>query len=316
LLHLEPFRESHLAQLQSLINCHLGSVVPGWALSSHFISSHLGRNPGQYVTDPWVIERRTLCALERGRLLGAVHLLRYGSDPEVGGDFQRAGEIAWFLAWPPSPPGRYLFPYSFAESAEALLRAALAQLDEWSVTKQYASEDLWLPALDGVPDQWPHVAEAIAAVGFQPSPEAEEIVRFGLLASVPEPSKPPVSGVDLRRRTAETFVRFSAMLGQDEIAFCEWSLDLGSGGDVQALAAWAEVADLWVKDDWRNQGLGSWLVQSASALLRRGGYERVILAVSPERERSGAARFYERLGWSVLTRLQRGHARPAVPAEG
>lgn len=315
-MHLEPFRESHMVQLQSLINCYLGSVVPGWSLSTPFISSHLERNPGQYVTDPWVIELKTICALERGRLLGAGHLLHYGSGPEVGGDYQGAGEIALFLAWPPSPPGRYLFPYSFAESTEALLAAAVEQLEEWGAAKQYATEDLWLPVLDGVPDQWPHVADALKAVGFQPNPGAEVIVRVGPLASVLEPSKPSVTGVELRRTVSETFVRFAAMLGRDEIAFCEWSVDLSSGGEIPALTAWVEVADLWVQDDRRNRGIGSWLVKSASAWLRLGEYGRAILAVSPEQERSGATRFYEHLGWRVLTRLRRGHARTTPSAEG
>lgn len=316
MLHLEPFRESHLGQLQSLINCHLGSVVPGWSLSTPFISSHLERNPGQYVTDPWVIERETICALERGRLLGAVHLLhlRIRTRGRRGLPGGREDRLVPGLATEPAGP--LPVSYSFAESTEALLAAAVEQLAEWGAAKQYATEDLWLPVLDGVPDQWPHVADALKAVGFQPNPGAEVIVRVGPLASVLEPSKPPVTGVELRRTVSETFVRFAAMLGRDEIAFCEWSVDLSSGGEIPALTAWVEVADLWVQDDWRNRGIGSWLVKSASAWLRLGEYGRAILAVSPEQERSGATRFYEHLGWRVLTRLRRGHARTTPSAEG
>ncbi len=36
------------------------------------------RDPGEYIVDPWVIERETWVAIEDDRLVAAVHLHRYG----------------------------------------------------------------------------------------------------------------------------------------------------------------------------------------------------------------------------------------------
>ncbi|HEV7129639.1 MAG TPA: hypothetical protein VGN32_19555, partial [Ktedonobacterales bacterium] len=77
----DPTHPVHLPQLGELINAHLGLLVPGWALTGDCIASHLQRHPGQAITDPWVSERTTLCALEGPRLVAAAHLLRYGVDP-------------------------------------------------------------------------------------------------------------------------------------------------------------------------------------------------------------------------------------------
>ena len=124
-----------------------------------------------------------------------------------------------------------------------------------------------------------------------------------------------ISRVWSSRTVSETSLRFAAMLGRDAIAFCEWSVHLLSGGEISALTARVKVEDLWVQDDWRTRGIGSWLGKSACARQRLGGCGRVILAVSFEQERSGAARYYELLGRRVLTRLQRGHARTTASAE-
>jgi hypothetical protein len=73
------FDPAHLPALRDLVNAHLTLLVPGWALTNDFIASHLWRNPGQAITDPWVSERLTLCALDGDRLVAAAHLLRYGA---------------------------------------------------------------------------------------------------------------------------------------------------------------------------------------------------------------------------------------------
>jgi hypothetical protein len=90
----------HLPQLLELVNVHLGAVVPGWALTGGFLAETLQRNFAEYITDPWVAERATLCAVEGHRVLAAAHLLRYGSGPELSDSYRGRAEVDWFLGLP------------------------------------------------------------------------------------------------------------------------------------------------------------------------------------------------------------------------
>ncbi len=83
-----PVSQEHLAQVQVLVNTHLSAVVPGWGLPIAFIASRLRSDPDEFVTNPWVVERQTLCAVERGRVVAVAHLARYGAGPEVSDSFR------------------------------------------------------------------------------------------------------------------------------------------------------------------------------------------------------------------------------------
>jgi len=152
-----PFDPSHLPGVQDLVNAHLSLLVPGWMLTESFIASHLERNPGQAITDPWVAERTTLCVLAGKRVVAAAHLLRYGG-PAAGPAFAKTGEIAWFLAWA-----------DVGEAGANLLAAAHIQMQTWGVVEECAWTT-WLPVgpFVGVPDVWPHIAAALTDAGFQP----------------------------------------------------------------------------------------------------------------------------------------------------
>ncbi len=119
-MRVHPFEPAYLPGLRTLINLHLSAVVPGWSLPDAAIATHLEHNYGEYVTDPWVIERTTLLATEGWRVLAAVHLLRYGDSEEVGEHFRRAGEFGWLL----SVPER-------SEAAAVVLSEAREQLSSW-----------------------------------------------------------------------------------------------------------------------------------------------------------------------------------------
>src|SRR5690242_4339907 len=121
---IEPFQQEHLDQVQGLINAHLGTLAPGWALPQSFIANRLHRNPGEFVVDPWVRERLTLCVLVKQRVVAVAHLHRFGTGPEIGSFYQGAGDIAWFLFWPDAQ-----------ESANSLLTAARRQFASWGVTR-------------------------------------------------------------------------------------------------------------------------------------------------------------------------------------
>lgn len=296
--HVESFRPEHLPQLRALINCHLNAAVPGWSLPEAFIASRLRREPEEHVVDPWVIQRATLCAVERDRVVAAAHLLRHGDDAKVGDAYRAVGEIAWLVAWPP-----------FEQASVELLAAAREQLAAWKVQTLWAAGGLPVPLLSGVPDVWPHVAAVLAQAAFRPTPERAEAVYGGELLRVPAPSAPPLAGLRLRRVVGDTTVRFAGVLDDREVGVCECDLDLILGGARPALWRWAELANMQVEADWRGRGIGSWLVGHAAAWLRLGGYDRIVLTTSIEDEVAGSGRFYRRLGLEVLTRLERAWGR-------
>jgi len=146
-MHIEPYQSDHLTQLSHLINAHFSAVIPGWSLPGEYIETHLARNPGQYVIDPWVIERKTLCVLDRQRVVAAAHLLRYGTGENVGEHFQNSGDIAWLLVWPQSKA-----------AADALLQACHDQMCAWDVREiKVWDSTLPCPMCAGIPHVWPHL---------------------------------------------------------------------------------------------------------------------------------------------------------------
>jgi len=295
---IELFQPAHLPQMQALVNAHLSTLAPGWALPEQYIASRLQRDPGEFIVDLWVTARVTLCAIERQRVVAAAHLLRYGSGVEVNGAYRNAGEIAWFLAWPDA-----------SQAATALLEAANRQFGRWEISTAWAWQGA-LPAsvFAGVPDVWPHIAAALATAGYRPDRDAarEEAVYGGRLDQIPPPADPPIAGMTIRRSTGLFGTRFTAAIDGQDAGYCDCVSDLTEGGALPALHGWAELAELEVRESWRNRGIGAWLVQQAAAWLRLGGCDRIILAVAAEDEAAGAGRFYERHGWRALVRLQRG----------
>lgn len=294
-----PFEAEHLAAMLALVNAHVDTVIPGWALPEAYLFERLQRNPEQYVIDPWVSARATLVAIERGRLVAAVHLLRYGAGADVAPDYQNAGDLAWFLFWPEA-----------AESAASLLAAAHEQLAVWDVGRAYAW-DAGLPVglVSGVADEWPHIAQALAAAGYAPTAGNREAVYGGRLPQVTVPPNPPLPNLTVRRTMGREQARFTAWEEDRAVGFCECTADLTHGGALPALRGWAELCELHVTEGRRGRGVGAWLVQQASAWLRLGGCDRIVLSVAAADEARGAGRFYQRFGWEALSRWRRGWGR-------
>jgi GNAT superfamily N-acetyltransferase len=299
MISIELYQPEHLHQLQALVNTHLGALVPGWALPAAYLAGRLRRNPGEYIVDPWVIERATLCAIERRRVVAAAHLLRYGSGAEVGPGHRNIGEIGWLVGWPDA-----------AEAIAATLAAAHRQFERWGVAGGWALEGLPISPLAGLPDAWPHIAAALAAAGYRPGEPARQECIYGGLLRQATPPGPPLKGIALQRTAGGFGTRLAASLGDQVIGGCECIADLSEGGALPALRGWGELTELEVRPAWRGRGVGGWLAQHAVAWLRLGGCDRVVLAVAAADEAAGAGRFYQRLGWEPITRLQRGWARP------
>lgn len=299
-VRVQPFEPAYLPGLRTLVNNHLQAVVPGWALTDGTLSARLSRNPGEFVTDPWVAERATMLVAEGWEVLATAHLLRYGDGEEVGRHFRGVGEIAWLLCVPGYP-----------EAASTVLRGAWETLSCWGVQREeICSGGLPVPAFGGVADCWPTVAEALMAAGYRPRPEHREALYGGTLAGVAEPGVPPLRGLELRRGVGRFGVRFSAVTdGGEELGRLECAPDLTEGGNLPTLRGWAELAELWVREGSRGRGVGGWLVGHAAGWLRMAGQERVVVCVDGNDEAAGAGRFYRRFGWEVLARLTRSWER-------
>ena len=292
--HVCEYTSIHLEQLQHLVNTHIGSLVPGWALPSEYIASCLTRNPAEYVTDPWVRERKTLIALHNDRVCAAVHLLRYGEDTPARGE----GEIDWFVAWPDE-----------RVAAASLLAAAVDQLDQWELYESGIGANLPIPVCAGVPETWTYMIELFNEAGYFPKSDHDEAIFGGVLDPVQPPSEPPIPDLVVLRKVGDSGTTFVADFDGNPLSVCVCCSDLDQGGRIPALAGWAELSELETREEWRNKGIGTWLVQHAVQWLVLGGKSRCALSVSKLDERNGAGRFYQRFGWFPFVRLKRGWAR-------
>jgi GNAT superfamily N-acetyltransferase len=298
---IEPFQQEHLDQVQTLINAHLSTLMPGWALPQSYIADRLQRNPGEFVVDPWVRERLTWCALIEQRVVAVAHLHRYGTSSEVGPFYHGAGDLAWFLFWPEAQ-----------DAAISLLAAARRQFATWGVTHEYAW-DAGLPIgpFVGIPDVWSHIARVLEGAGYTPRTDMAgvEIIYGGPIDAVPEPSAPPNAALKIQRVVGRLDgTRFLVLENDQVIGWCEYITDLTMGGALPALSGWGELAEIEVSESWRNRGIGTWLLQQAVAWHRLGGGKRVVLATTAENEAAGSVRFYQRFGWKEMVRQRKGWA--------
>ena len=189
-VQVRPFRRSDRDQLTQLVNAHAEAVVPGMSASVQAVLSSLERRPGEFIEDPWVSERVTLVAEQASRVAAAAHLLRYFPDERAGASARDTGEISWLLFWPQAPAGNPCWPDATA-AAEALMAACAARLGRWGVSRQYASGDLPVPGVYGVPEQWPHVAGLYQRAGFRHTGHTE-VVYLARVEDLPAPASPPL----------------------------------------------------------------------------------------------------------------------------
>lgn len=289
-------------QLTELVNVHIAAVVPGWALPVSALLAQFEREPAQYVVDPWVIDRTTLVAIERDRVVAGAHLKRYATDARVSPDYYGAGEVAWLLAW----PRRH-------DAALALAHACTAKLDEWEVRRQWVDGALPTPATFGIPAAWPHVRTAIEAAGFSDDKGRTEILLAGSLDTVPVPDEPPLQGLTVRREVDNLAVRFSAVLDGHVIGYVDVHDDLTRGGTLSCLMGWAQLREQFVEPAYRRRGVGTWLVRHAVSWLRLGGATRVLANWAEELD-AGSLTFLQQFGWQEIGTTRRGWRRP-TPAD-
>lgn len=305
-VEVRPFRRSDREQLTALVNAHVAAVVPGGSVSVSRVLSHLEREAGEFVVDPWVDERATLVAAQRGRLVAAAHLLRYATDGRVADSYRGAAELRWFLFWPAAP----FWPDS-VEAADTLLAACVARLDRWHARVQYAEGTLPHPGVYGVPEQWPHVRAAYRRGGFVVGDRVER-VYLADVAELHPGGASPRDGLRVVRELGVNGTRLTALAGAEAVGFVEVEI-LDDGERHGREGRLADVGNLEVVPGWRRQGVGRWLVAQAAEWLRLGRVDRLLAYAGPE-EGATAVSFLEAVGFRLLTRTERAWQRRPTQA--
>ena len=321
-VEVRPFRRSDRDQLASLVNAHAGAVVPGMSVSVHTVLSQLDRQPGEFITDPWVSERATLVAQQGGRIAAAAHLLRYFPDERAGTPYRDLGEISWFLFWPHAPAGNPSWPDA-APAADELMTACLRQLAGWQVTRQEAGGELPALGVYGVPGQWPHVSAAYERAAFAHTGHTE-IVYLAKVADLPGPGPVPVAGLSARRAAGMNGTRLSAVLDDEVIGYIE--VDTGQDTERQPRhGEWADIGNLHVEPGYRRHGVATWLLGQAADWLGLAGVDKVLDYAwlegpdhsgqdRADQDHAGYRSFLAAAGFRELTRTRRGWTRTTTSA--
>jgi hypothetical protein len=277
-MHIEAFdADKHLLSMQALINRHLEAAMPGWGLPAQIILRSLTRNYHEPLIDPWVVERKTLCAMEGGQFVAAAHLLRYGGDDFIGDWYRNAGAVSWIFT-----------NAGDVEAGAALLAAAREQMLAWGVHAVMVFDNsLPVTLLGGIPDCWPHIAQLLIDAGFGPLHLRKEAIFGGWLHDIPAAGAAPIPNLTVRRIIQDTHTAFAGFIGDEKIGWCEIASDLTEGGDVPQAVEW----------------------------LRLAGCDRIAFSVDAGDEGRGAGRFYERFGWKAISRMEVGWGYSLPPKE-
>jgi GNAT superfamily N-acetyltransferase len=300
-IEIRPFQRRDREQLTALVNAHVEVVLPGVAVSVNAVLSRLEREPGEYVVDPWAVERATFVAVVRDSVVAAAHLVRYGDDARVSDSYRDTAEIRWLVFAPGEDA-----------AADALAARCVATMGEWGVGRMYADGALPAPGIYGVPDVWPHVEAALGRAGFRPGDRVEAVLVADV-ADLPHGGPAPVAGLTVGRALGRHATRFSALLDGRVVGMFEVQGDLTAGGALARLAGWGDVWELHVDERLRRRGIATWLVGQGADWLRLARVERLLDYAIPG-EDDGHLAFATALGWRELTRVRRGWSRAVSEA--
>jgi GNAT superfamily N-acetyltransferase len=313
-IRVRPFRRSNRRQLTDLVNAHAAAVVPGLGVSVSAMLSQLEREPGEFIVDPWVNDRKTLVAEQRERVAAAAHLLRYAADERVGAAYRGMGEIRWLLFWPEGPVNSNPYWSDASEAADALIAACIRQFAEWRVTSLGAGGELPVAGVYGIPEQWPHVAALYQRAGFVHDGHTEA-VYLTRIEDLPIPAEPPVAGLSVRRSVGLNGTRLSAILGEQVIGYIEVEIR-DEGERLARHGGWADVGNLHVFDPYQRRGVATWLLAHAAEWLRLAQVDRLLdySWVDPDQDETGQdyagyREFLAAAGFTMLTRTRRGWTR-------
>jgi GNAT superfamily N-acetyltransferase len=312
-IEVRPFNRRDRDQLTDLVNAHAAAVVPGMGVSVAAMLSHLERQPGEFIVDPWVRERATLVAEQNNRVAAAAHLLRYGDDERVSPAYRGSGEIRWLLFWPEGPAGANPWWTAGTQAATELMGACIAQLEQWNVTSQDAGGELPVPGVYGIPEQWPHVSALYEQAGFVHDGHTE-VVYLARVCDLPRLASPPLAGLEARRTVGLNGTRLSAVLGREVIGYIEVEI-LAEGERLSRRAGWADVGNLCVGKQYRRRKVGTWLLGQAADWLALAHVDRLLdYSYLEGADETGQTyddhrAFLNALPFTVLTRTRRGWTR-------
>jgi GNAT superfamily N-acetyltransferase len=303
---IRPFVRTDRDQLASLVNAHIAAVLPGASLSVQALLSDLESEPGEFIVDRWVSERRTFVAEQRHRIVAAAHLLRYRGTEDVDLHLRDAGEIKWLLCWPDAPywPDAQL-------AGRRLMAGCLAQLSSWRVTQRYADGSLPVPGAFGLPDAWPHIRALYAEAGFTGGRRETVLVR-------PMPDARAVAGPTgwaeatawtIERRVGTNGVRFVAVRDGQDLGYLEVDTNLGTNTRFDRDTRWADIGNLYVEPEQRRRGVATALLAEATNWLALAGIRNLLAYVSPDTPESEQA-FLAHAGFVVLSQVTRGLTLP------
>jgi GNAT superfamily N-acetyltransferase len=299
-IEVRLFRRGDREQVTGLVNAHVAAVVPGISVSVNRVMAQLEREPGEFIVDPWVVERTTLVAEQRQRVVAAAHLLRYGTEPTVSDSYRGLGEIRWFLFW----PGASYWPDA-ARAGEELLAACLGRLERWGVSRQGADGALPAPGVYGIPAQWPHIRSTLERAGFRHEGRVELILLADLTTFAP-PGPAPIGGLTLDRTLGSNGTRLSALLDGEPVGYIEVDT-LEPSDRLPRVGGWADIGNLEIGERHRRRGLATWLLAHAADWLRLAHVDRLLAYAWPDQ--GDCIAFLERGGFRELTRTQRGWLR-------
>ncbi len=293
---IRAFRRGDRDQLTALVNAHAQAVVPGVSVPVNAVLSQIEREPGEFIVDPWVRERTTLVAEQRGRISAAAHLVRYGTEDDVGPSYRDMGEIRWLLCWLDAT-----FWPDASEAGRTLVDAAVSLLRDWRVRDITVDGSLPAPGVYGIPEQWPHVRTLLQDAGFTAGGRDETV----LLATVNDLHQQVApKNLHLVRTLGVNGTRFTAQHGDLEVGAIEVDAGIVDPTRLASQPGWADIGNLWVVEGHRRQGIGALLLGHAAHWLRLGGTTRLLGYADPDEPELTA--FLEHAGFARLTTTTRG----------
>ena len=293
---IRPFARHDRDQLTDLVNAHIKAIIPGCSVPVSTLLSQMERDPGEYIVDPWVIERETWVAIEEDRLVAAVHLHRYDSEDSVGPALRDAAEINWLVCWPLN-----------LDAGGDLMRHAVRRIDRWNPRITILEMSLPAPLVYGIHDAWPHLAVLAREAGFSDADGRTEIQFVIDIDQIGPPAEAPIEGLAVRRRLHVFGAAFTAMLNGREIGMLEVDDDFTRHGSMLRNDGWADISNLCVTEEHRGVGVASWLLRHAAEWLRMGGSRNLVSYVGDNEPDSIS--WHAANGFTELNRTRRGWTR-------